>query len=192
MKQAIPYVLLIIAIIYIFSGEYKYIDSCNSQTIDSVISYKLSRNIDIQLNTPEATKTIPPKDNDIIRYLDREDVDTAFIIEEFLTKKIINDILVDDSMLYFEITDTLYKNNILSREINYKLYERTKTITITKPEPLRAALYYGGGIQANINRFDVELGLMFVPKRRRYILKLDYAVYHREISLGVYVKLGRH
>lgn len=182
MKQAIPYILLIIGIIWYFSRSTPEPEQVVK--IETKIEY-IERTDTIYITIPKTDTLILPGSTDTIR-------DTVYQLMMYNSKRVIVDTIINDSSLNVTITDTLYKNNILSREINYKLYELTKTITITKPEPLRAALYYGGGIQANINRFDVELGLMFVPKKRRYILKLDYAIYHREISLGVYVKLGRH
>ncbi len=61
-------------------------------------------------------------------------VDTAAIINDYYSKKIYSELLINSENLKLSISDTLFQNSILGRNLSYELTipEITKTVTITK------------------------------------------------------------
>lgn len=76
-------------------------------------------------------------------------VDTQAILKDYFTKKVYEDTIKIDSIGYVVVKDTLFKNQILTRETkgNYSYPVVTKTTTITLPPVYRNQVY--GGLTLN-------------------------------------------
>lgn len=89
------------------------------------------------------------------------------LLEAFLAMNVQKDSIRLDSLGYVNITDTVSKNLIQGRKIDYKLSYPEITTTVTLPYKPRNQLYIGGGIQGNpnqmINQFNV--GLLWKNKK---------------------------
>lgn len=89
------------------------------------------------------------------------------LVRELLAKNIHSDSIKIDSIGHVYITDTVSKNQIVSRTTHYNLKYPTITNTITLPAPKTRALYGGIGVrgvdQDLIN--TLHLGLMYKNKQ---------------------------
>ncbi len=63
-----------------------------------------------------------------------EKVDTTAIINDYYSRKIYSELLINTENLKLSLSDTVFQNSLLGRNLNYELTfpEITKTVTITK------------------------------------------------------------
>jgi hypothetical protein len=91
-------------------------------------------------------------------------VDTQAILKDYFTKKVYEDTIKIDSIGYVVVKDTLFKNQILTRETKgtYSYPVITKTTTITLPPVYRNQLYVG----LQLNGPVVGLGPQLILKTK--------------------------
>jgi len=91
------------------------------------------------------------------------------LAKAFLAKKIYADTLKLDTLGYIAVADTVQKNELQNRsyDYKYKIPTITNTVTITKQDPPKGALYVGGGVSGEktngIN--SVRGGLLYKTKK---------------------------
>jgi len=125
---------------------------------------------------PQLIKTIPyavPIDRWNTEYLPDTSSMTLLIkqyellVRELLAKNIHNDSIKIDSIGHVYITDTVSKNQIVSRTTHYNLKYPIITNTVIIPAPKKGQLYIGmgiGGVKEDlINK--INLGLMYKNKQ---------------------------
>jgi hypothetical protein len=127
------------------------------------------------LSKPQVINTIPyavPIDRWNTEYLPDTNYDKLIkqyelLVRELLAKNIHNDSIKIDSIGHVYITDTVSKNQIVSRTTHYNLKYPIITNTVTLPAPKTRALYGGVGVRGVdkdlIN--TLHLGLMYKNKQ---------------------------
>lgn len=95
------------------------------------------------------------------------------VVKGFLAKNIYLDTLKLDTLGFIAVADTIQKNELVNRsyQYSYKLPTITKTVTVTKWQPAKGALYVGGGVSGDktngIN--SVRGGLLYKTKKNTII-----------------------
>jgi len=78
-----------------------------------------------------------------------------------------------DTLGYVAITDTVNQNNIKGRSVrsNYKIPTITITNTITHYAPLKAALFFGGGVEGNqtLGVTGANVGILYKSKKDKIV-----------------------
>lgn len=120
------------------------------------------RTSDTIFDTILLTKTIErPKTFYVIDSFEYQTiVDTAAIIRDFISLKIVNRVLMDDTVAYIGITDSLTRNSLLGATLEYKNRRPTIIENITvihPPPPQRFQLYAGGFLQSAIRNPQSEI-----------------------------------
>lgn len=117
-------------------------------------------------------------------YLVRESiVDTSQVLRDFFTRYAIIDTIINDSNAKIIITDTLYKNMIISRNPVIRLYNRkieTQTISIIQS---RRGLY--AGVMACGNKHKLGLGVSFqYTTPGKSSLGLSYDIINKQVFVS--------
>jgi hypothetical protein len=191
LAKIIPWIIMLALGILIAQGFDKAEPPTGPRdTSDTTILYKLFREGSIEVKYPGVREVIQPKPKEIVRYL-ANDIDTAEIIRSYFSKRIVTDTLVNDSMLFFAIRDTIFMNDIISRKMNYRLAERLKTInnTIYMHKPARAKTFVGGGFVVYPGTVDIALGLAFIPKNDQLVITANYGVFGKGVVVNAYYKI---
>ncbi len=127
------------------------------------------------LSKPQVINTIPyavPIDRWNTEYLPDTNYAKLFlqyetIVRELLAKNIHSDSIKIDSIGHVYITDTVSKNQIVSRTTHYSLKYPVVTNTIVLPAPKTRDLYWGLGVGGRENDIidNLKLGLLYKNKR---------------------------
>jgi hypothetical protein len=158
------------------------------------------------------TQTLTKKGDDIYHenysvdtaYLDAmSEIDTAAIINDYFSKNVYKDTLViNDSLGYVYIIDTISKNKISHREWSTKIKERwVKETTIVK-DPPRVEYYLG--LNANFDKKDYlnSIGASaMIKSKKNNIFQLNAGLTNKQNETmqqftpyfggGVYWKIGK-
>jgi hypothetical protein len=118
--------------------------------------------------------------------------DSLSIIESYFSSVVTIDTLVNDSLLFFVLSDSIHMNNIKSRKLNYSVLERTKTVstTIYMP-PVKHPDFYvgvGPGVYGDNNDFDVSVYGGFRPTESRVLYLVKYGVFAKSKEFGLLYK----
>jgi hypothetical protein len=131
-------------------------------------------------NEPQILETIPyPVDRITKEYLPDTNYDALVkkyigLVDKYLATNISLDSIRIDSIGYVRIVDSISKNMIVGRSVNYKLkYPTIKEIvtkTITVPEEKRRQVYVGGGVFVdpvadNVLFKNVNAGFLYKTKK---------------------------
>lgn len=132
-------------------------------------------------NEPQILETVPyPVDRITKEYLPDTNYDALVkkyigLVDKYLATNILLDSIRIDSIGYVRIVDSVSKNMIVGRSVNYKLkYPTIKEIvtkTITVPEEKRRQVYVGGGVFVepistdNILFKNVNAGFLYKSKK---------------------------
>ena len=103
-------------------------------------------------------------------------LDTAAIVADYLRGRVYTDTLVNTPDLVFILTDTVYQNSLLGREIHYTL--TTPVITRTKTKPF--SLYVLA---------DSRLSASLIVERKRWLVQAGYDINHKQPLIGVGYRL---
>lgn len=108
------------------------------------------------------------------------DVDTTAIINDYYSRKIYSEILIDTENLKLFLSDTVSQNAILGRNLSYELTfpEITKTITITKKPVFSTSLL-----------FDSRSSASLVCGYKHFFIQGGYNLQHKEPFVGLGIKL---
>jgi len=114
------------------------------------------------------------------------ELDTVFLIDsskcqelanKYYSELLYNDTLINDSTLFFAISETIKQNKIIHRSINYMQSERIKTITNTIIEKVKDKSIFSGdiGIVSDFKslQFAVKIGGQYVYKNNGVRLGLQ-------------------
>lgn len=105
-------------------------------------------------------------------------IDTQAILKEYYSKNIYKDTLkFPNNLGYVDITDTIFKNNILFRKWNINLVERTIEDKLIVKEPPRTQIYYGmvlGFDKVNVVNFAGPSMILKTKKDNIYSLGVGY------------------
>lgn len=174
MIRKVVFILEIIAIIVLF---YFFVWKKEQNTIPSqtvIIQGKPYKVLEQIIDTQYITKKqiVEKKGKDI--YHDTTiyvhvpiGIDTLKIISDYFSKKTLKDTLkLGDSLGFVAITDTITKNDILSRKYDYKIIQKLITERTIVEAPKKNELYFGVG--AGINKktiSNINGGLLFKSKK---------------------------
>ena len=148
------------------------------------------------ITNPQIVKTIPyevPVDHWNTEYLP----DTSSIailvkqyealVRELLAKNVHIDSIKIDSIGHVYITDTVSKNEIISRSTHYNLKYPVITNTITLPAPKVGEFYWGVGVGGRKNDMidNLKLGFMYKNKHDYIFGPSLFIKQNGELSYGV-------
>lgn len=95
------------------------------------------------------------------------------LLKEFFALKTYYDTVRLDTLGYVSVIDSVQKNGIIGRSFytNYKIPTITTTKTITHYAPLKAALFFGGGIEGNktLGVTGAQLGILYKSKKDKIV-----------------------
>lgn len=89
------------------------------------------------------------------------------LVRELLAKNIHSDSIKIDSIGHVYITDTVSKNQIVSRTTHYNLKYPVITNTITLLAPKKLQVYVGGGLQGQKNELIDQISTGFLLKTKK-------------------------
>jgi hypothetical protein len=185
--QTLLIVVLVIVIIMM--------KSCGEQTIDPQIITKTKiEYISIEKKVPQYVpkwKTRIETEINIDTFLTK--VDTSAILNDYYSKYYYEDTLSLDTLGYVLVKDTISKNKIASRNIDYKLL--IPKITIEKTIILNKREFYTGfGVTGNIDQLNyigVE-GLYRTKKKQAFGLGIGVNQYFIPVISGrMYWRIGK-
>ena len=133
-----------------------------------------------------AARTIPvpvPGPRDTVRVQIPANVDTGAILRDHFTKFYYEQI-IEDSSLHAVIKDTLFKNNIFSRQFSYQ-WKKPVTVINNTITPVPNRLYLGGEIRGNLSGVDFAPGILY--QRKRVVYKASYGVLSKRYEGGIYL-----
>ena len=110
--------------------------------------------------------------------------DTVAVVTDYVRKIAYSDTLMDDSIAFILVQDTLQYNRIVSRTKHIKVYSYTKTLTT----PARMNIYAGIGIGGNMDQFGFSGSVGLQTKRQR-LYTVSYDLINKTISINVYWKI---
>ena len=137
-----------------------------------------------------------PKWNDRILPNDTvyKNVDTSAIIKDYFITYYYTDTIADDSVKII-INDSILKNKISNRNLQYEILYPTKTITITEEHYLNKREFYVGphvGASINALKYVGLEGLFKTKKRTAFGLGIGVdQKFEPQIQFGLYWKLGK-
>lgn len=108
------------------------------------------------------------------------DIDTVAIISDYYSKKVYSEKIEVDSLLRIHITDTLSRNGLLGRQINYSFNIPTVTIRQKKPNLTISVIgdsRYYAGTQIGWKRVLFNAGYDF--KDRFPVIGVGLKIYER-------------
>lgn len=108
------------------------------------------------------------------------DIDTAAVLSDYYSKKVYSEQIDVDSVLKIQITDTLSRNGLLGRQINYSLHVPTVTIRQKKPNLTVSVIgdsRYYAGTQIGWKRVLFSAGYDF--KNRYPVIGVGLKIYER-------------
>lgn len=120
--------------------------------------------------------------------------DTIKIVENYLTKYFYQDTLNLDTLGYVVVNDTIYKNQIYTRNINYSLTIPTLQITNTIYKN-KTEWYFGLGVAGRTSQLNYIGGELLLRTKKSQIYKLGLGVnqdFNPVISGGMYWRLGKN
>jgi len=117
-----------------------------------------------------------------------EPTDTASAVKDYFAVKLIRDTILNDSRARIIIKDRLYRNTIISREPDIKIYNQNVETTITTVKTKTYGLYAGIMACGNENKFGLGISANLVLHDKSSIgLGVDvvnkevYVMYNRKI-----------
>lgn len=149
-------------------GAVIFLSQCNGPKPGPIKNIlKTETKIDTILDTVVVKKPIYiPKVDTVIKTVEIHDtiVDTLKILGDYFSKKVYSDTIIGDS-IKIHINDTIFKNSIYSRELNYTIIHPTIVIKKTKPE-----LYWGFDLNGNKNQIGfIGAGLTLKTKQETLV-----------------------
>jgi hypothetical protein len=143
-----------------------YFSTCNSKgNVKTQIKevFKTETKIDTVYDTiSNSVKVYIPKPYEVIKEVIIHDtiIDTLEIIGDYFSKKVYSDTIIGDSIL-INITDTIFKNSIHSRELTYQVVYPTLVKTEFKNK-----LYWGFDLNGNKSQINyLGIGLLLNNKK---------------------------
>jgi hypothetical protein len=120
-------------------------------------------------------------------------IDTVYVLGDYFKVKVYDDVLVDDSCLYFRLKETVTKNEIIDRSFSYinRRPVGIEIIDVVCPEPLpKLEYYFGGFIGGSQDLFGAGLGIGIRTKTRTFY-KYEYDVINKHHRVSGYINLKR-
>lgn len=182
MKKHLPYIVTMIVLIGIILLQQK----CKQEDkpfIETVTTYSklpadtIINNVICPVPTP--VNIYYPVLNTVL--------DTVFIIRDYHAKVFYQDTVVNDTTLLICITDTIYKNRILSREFFMKDMRPTivKTINTVSRVPKRNMIF--PGISLGINqelKTSLNFDLILVTKKNR-LYQVSNNIFDKQPNISI-------
>ena len=181
MKLAnLPYLVIVLLIGYIF-----FLRECTPPTI--VDHYKTDTVIYHDTAYVPKLDTILVKDtlylDSIIReVIERERIDTVYLLREHFTHNFYTDTILNDTNGLIVINDTLYRNRVKSRLNQIKLFNQVRDIKI------RNKYFVGLGVVGSTDRMGLSANFAVLTKKKK-LYSIGYDVINKDISLRFYFTL---
>jgi hypothetical protein len=173
---------------------------CGGKVIpgEDVVITKIETKIEYDTITQQIPEYIP-------EYIDRyfpadtawkyKDIDTSAILEDYFATYYYSDVIEDDSVK-ITINDSIRKNKIASRNLEYEILYPIKTITITEEHYLnKREFYVGPRIGASPNALEyIGIEAMLKTKKRTAIglgIGVDQT-FQPQLQFGLYWKLRKN
>jgi len=118
-------------------------------------------------------------------------VDTAAILADFFTHNYYADTLVNDSLAFVLIEDTVTQNQIAHRRKTIRIFPATvyKTTTVTKQADPRRKLFVGLGVGRSVESFGLAPSLLYISKKET-AYSLSFDVLNKDLYFTMYFKLN--
>lgn len=123
-------------------------------------------------------------------------VDTATILRDFFAKNIYNRTLLDDSVAYIALLDTVTQNQLQNSFLTYQNRRPTIIENITvihPPPPQRFQLYAGGFLQSAIRNPQSEIfgagPSIFAKTRRDHLYGIGYDAFNKSYQIHALWKI---
>lgn len=152
-------------------------------TLDSIQYIKQDSIIVDTFYTPEITNTI------VDTFIYYADVDTAEILKNYFSKKVVVDTILSDSATFFCITDTLSQNTIVSRSYRFSQLPRVKVIHLKELIEPQITISAGAEVGGNLDRFGFAPSVLIGRKNNTY--SISYDLINKEVRFGIYWRIFR-
>lgn len=179
--KSIPYIFILILIGYII-----FLRECTPPAIvytTDTITYRDTTYVP-KYDTTYLKDTVY-LDSIIREIIERERIDTVFILREHFTLNFYTDTILNDSNGLIVVSDTLYRNKIKARYNQIKLYPQR-----IKP-PLLTKYFIGVGVNGGRDRMGLSANVGVLTKKD-YLYTLKYDLINKEISFNLYIKLWQN
>lgn len=187
-----PYVIVIVVLCFIIFLQSQCRERCPQQqiihTTDTVTLYDTT--VIVKIN-------YVPKWKDHIIYVSNDEplpLDIQDIIADYLSKYVYIDTLINDTSAFMVITDTINRNNILSRSWEFKNRRPTQFITNTTTtiiqKPKKWNIGIGGFVGGNKSRFDAGIGVL-VTTNKRSSYNVGFNPFDMSGRIGMYWNLRK-
>ena len=191
MKKIIDIKTVVIMVLFVLLalswGKRPNSDEIDVNTIDSIV-WNVKDSIRIK-----DTTVVNYKDSLVSHYVtipvyDSLDIDSGKIVQEYFSKQHYKDTLVNDSTLFFTLSEAVYKNKITDRSFSYinklPMY-KIKTKTEYKSKPVYKANFYLGGHVTTSGGLYIG-GLYTTPHKGAY--SLTYDPINKNVNAGIYFR----
>lgn len=165
-RNGIFFILLILVVIFLSKIKY-----CNDNTDYQNDTIKVTDTV-IVVDTMYSLETLVINRPIVIYEYVPANVDTQKILKEYFAHYIYIDTLRNDTGLFLRLEEEITKNNVISRILEIKDYERTKIITNTEKIYINEVKnrFYGGLFSSyNFNSKIQTVGILgtFMDKKYR-------------------------
>lgn len=103
-------------------------------------------------------------------------IDTVLLIQDYLSKVTYTDTILNDSKGFIVVNDTIYKNRIISRYNQIKLYKKR----------VKNHYFIGGGLSGGMKRVGLQVSAAMLSKRKN-LYSFDYDFINKEIKFSYYI-----
>lgn len=122
------------------------------------------------------------------------DIDTSAVIQDYYTRREYHD-TIRDSVFEVYISDTVFKNRLMWRKTDSKVFlketiiQRTDSLFIPCPDP-RAMLFFGVGVGGWEDKFSIAPGAALLTKRK-HLYMINYDPFNKVAQVHTYWKIGK-
>jgi hypothetical protein len=131
------------------------------------------------------------KDTGSTRYIFKTYTDTIAVLKDFFARNYYSDTLVNDSMAFVLIQDTVTQNQIANRRKTVRIFPATvyKTTIVTRQADPRRKLYVGLGVGRSVESFGLAPSLLYISKKET-AYSLSFDVLNKDLYFTMYFKLS--
>jgi len=154
----------------------------NSVRIDTIVKYDTIHSTTYVQNWRNTIPIVYFDTIEFVKYVNNSQIDTNNVIKSHFSNSIYTRNF-KDSLLNFNLIDTISQNKLLGSAYNYTF--ATKTISITKSEKSNM-LFFGlistFGLKEQV-RYPISFDLIYVPKNKRTFVGAIYNPFSKDIGL---------
>ncbi len=111
-------------------------------------------------------------------------IDSLAIVRDFFAKRHYLDTIANDTNAFIVISDTLFKNRLLSRSVQKRFFTHSYKVY----PPIKAHFYAGIAIGGNGSRFGFAPSLIYQDKHAR-LWGVNYDIFQKQIFVSAYFRI---